>query len=158
MQWAAVKIWLGEMRAAPQYWPEPELVGLNKAASQGHAFFLDGRPPTILVWKFFKPHPEKNWEINKRRDEKNVSNANWNCRFSEKKNLRFANFNESFLIKRQAKLLLHMMKLKKLPYLLTTKWGINRSGGGGRSCCSSCGGCSSCSSETCEGSSTCKKR
>ena len=57
MQWAAVNTCRLEIKVAPQYWPEPEVEGRNKAASHGQAFFFDGLPPTILVLKFLMPQP-----------------------------------------------------------------------------------------------------
>ena len=54
-QWAAVKICLLEIIAAPQYWPDPVEEGRSKAANQGQAFFFEAVPPTILVCNFM-PH------------------------------------------------------------------------------------------------------
>ena len=49
---------VSEIKAAPQYCPEPVLEGRNKAANQGHAFFFEICPFTIRVWKFLIPQPE----------------------------------------------------------------------------------------------------
>ena len=49
---------VSEIRAAPQYCPEPVLEGRNKAANQGHAFFFEICPFTMRVWKFLIPQPE----------------------------------------------------------------------------------------------------
>ena len=58
MQCAAVNTMVSEIKAAPQYCPEPVLEGRNKAANQGHAFFFEICPFTIRVWKFLIPQPE----------------------------------------------------------------------------------------------------
>ena len=49
---------VSEIKAAPQYCPEPVLEGRNKAANHGHAFFFEICPFTIRVWKFLIPQPE----------------------------------------------------------------------------------------------------
>ena len=58
MQCAAVNTMVSEIKAAPQYCPEPVLEGRNKAANHGHAFFFEICPFTIRVWKFLIPQPE----------------------------------------------------------------------------------------------------